>query len=256
MSEIITSRSNKTIIEAAKLSDKKYREEKGLFCFEGRKLFEEALGSNIKFNSVFVTENYLNSHFIPLDRVSAPIYTVTNTVYQKLTSDKAPDGIFCVAQKNENRLTEPGVCFILCSVRDPGNLGTCIRSARAFGIDSLILYDCADEYNPKVIRASMGAFFRQNIIHSDDIIKTIDELSKADYRVFPSALSDNSIPLSSADIGKKTVFIVGNEGHGIPEEVIKACGGRSVIIPMIGDTESLNASVAASILMWEISKKL
>lgn len=256
MSEIITSRNNKIIIETAKLKDKKYRNSEGVYCFEGRKLFEEALQSKVDFKSIFVTEKYQNSQFIPLDSINCPIYTVTNTVYEKLTSDKAPDGIFCVAHKKQTTSEELGVCFILCSVRDPGNLGTCIRSAKAFGIDTLILYDCADEYNSKVIRASMGAFFRQNIHHTEDIISTIKELYEKGYKVFPSALAKNSITLGDVTINKNTVFIVGNEGHGVPNEVIEACDNTSVLIPMIGDTESLNASVAASLLMWEISKTL
>ncbi|MBE6686714.1 MAG: RNA methyltransferase [Ruminococcaceae bacterium] len=256
MSEIITSRNNRIIIEASKLKDKKYRDQEGLYCFEGRKLFEEALQSKVSLKSVFITEKYQNSQKTPLDSIRCPIYTVTNTVYEKLSSDSAPDGIFCIAEKDKASADTNGTCFILCSVRDPGNLGTCIRSARAFGIDTLILYDSADEYNQKVIRASMGAFFRQSIVHTKDIVSTISELTSKGYEVLPSALSDNSISLNTVNINKKTVFIVGNEGHGVPECVIEACNNRSVLIPMIGDTESLNASVAASLLMWEQSKTL
>jgi len=256
MNNIITSRTNKTIVEASKLKDRKYREQKGLYYFEGRKLFEEALESAVTFESVFITEKYVKTQNIPLDRVNAPIYTVTDTVYEKLSDDRAPDGIFCIAKKNIPAKAELGTVFILCSVRDPGNLGTCIRSARAFGIDTLILHDCADEYNAKVIRASMGAFFRQSMHRTENIEETIRKLYDDGYIVLPSALSANSTSLSDITITPKTVFIVGNEGHGVPESVIKACNNTSVLIPMRGDTESLNASVAASLLMWEISKVL
>ena len=189
MTDIISSRNNKLIIETAKLKDKKYRDLQGLYCFEGRKLFEEALQSEITLKTVFVTEKYQKSHFTPLDSIKCPIYTVTDTVYEKLSLDKAPDGIFCIAEKNKAETKNQGTCFILCSVRDPGNLGTCIRSAKAFGIDTLILFDCADEYNQKVIRASMGAFFRQNITHTKDILSTVSQLYAEGYSVFPSALS-------------------------------------------------------------------
>ena len=253
MTEIITSRNNKTVTEAGKLKDKKYRDQTGLYCFEGRKLFLEACHSGIHFHSIFVTEKYQNEHSKTLDSISCPLYTVTNNVYSKLSDDRAPDGIFCIASKQSESTECNNIKFILSSVRDPGNLGTAIRCARAFGVGTLILHDCADEYNPKVIRASMGSFFRQNIAHTDRIEDTISELRKQGYIIYPAALTDTSRSLQDIIIDEKTVFIVGNEGHGISPDVISACG-NSVIIPMPGDTESLNASVAASILMWEQSK--
>jgi len=102
----------------------------------------------------------------------------------------------------------------------------------------------------------MGAFFRQSMHRTENIEETIRKLYDDGYIVLPSALSANSTSLSDITITSKTVFIVGNEGHGVPESVIKACNNTSVLIPMRGDTESLNASVAASLLMWEISKVL
>lgn len=254
--EIITSRNNKTVINAAKYKEKKHRDADGIFCFEGRKLFYEAISSAVELISVFVTEKTHKDVIKTIDLNKTLVYTVTDTVFEKLTNDKAPDGIFCLARKKQTLSAPCETHFILSSVRDPGNLGTCIRTAKAFGIDNLILHDCADEFNPKVIRASMGAFFRQNISHSDDIISTIETLTKSGYEVFPTALTENSIELNQINITKKTVFIIGNEGHGISKDVIDTLGGRSVIIPMPGGTESLNASVAASVLMWEISKVL
>ncbi|MBQ3183104.1 MAG: RNA methyltransferase [Clostridia bacterium] len=251
--EIITSRNNKTIIEASKLKDKKHRERTGLYCFEGRKLFEEALLSGIGITAVFVRRDRYAENKILLDRTDATIYTVSESVYEKLTEDKAPDGIFAVAKKPEGFPEIKGRCFILSEVRDPGNIGTCIRSARAFGIDTLILHNCADTYSPKVIRSTMGAFFRQNMICTEDISSILLTLTDKGYRILPTALSSKSISLVDIEINEKTVFIVGNEGHGISQSILECCR-ESVIIPMKGDTESLNASVAASLLMWEMSK--
>lgn len=253
MKEYITSRSNRHIVDAVKLKNKKYRDQTGLYCFEGNKLFIEALNSGVELCSVFFTEKSYNNLANLLDTLDCPLYTVTDNVYEKLTFDTAPDGVFCVAKRGCDRNSPCGKRFILSSVRDPGNLGTCIRSARAFCIDELILHDCADVYNSKVIRSSMGSFFRQHITHTDDIFATINRLYSDGYTVYATALNDRSIPLDQIKTDSKTVFIVGNEGHGISEEVIDACRG-SVIIPMPGDTESLNASVAASILIWELSK--
>lgn len=251
--EFITSRNNKTITEASKLKDKKYRERTGLYCFEGRKLFEEALISNTAIKTVFVREDSYAHYKNLLDRTDAAIYTVSNSVYEKLTEDKAPDGIFTVARKAAASSVIEGRCFILSEVRDPGNVGTCIRSARAFGIDTLILHNCADIYNPKVIRSTMGAFFRQNTVTTDDVFSLLKMLKTNGYRVLPAALSDKSVSLTDVKINEKTVFIVGNEGHGISESVLMQCG-ESVIIPMKGDTESLNASVAASLLMYKMTE--
>lgn len=252
--ELITSRNNKTVIQAAKYKNKKFRDTEGIFCFEGKKLFAEACSGGVEIISVFVTEKSHSYVINTLDSKATMVYTVTDTVYDKLSDDRSPDGIFCLARKNVSSDTSGNVKFILSSVRDPGNLGTCIRTARAFGIDELILHDCADEYNPKVIRSTMGAFFRQKISHTSDIINTVTDLISRGYKVYPTALTENSVSLSDIKIDKNTVFIIGNEGHGIPAELISALGGMSVIIPMPGDTESLNASVAASVLMWEMSK--
>ncbi len=251
--EFITSRNNKTVIEISKLKDKKHRERSGLYYFEGHKLFAEALDSSVEITQVFVREDRYDDYKFLLDRTDATIYTVSESVYEKLTDDKAPDGILAVAKKPDITGAINGKCFILSEVRDPGNIGTCIRSARAFGMDTLILHSCADVYNPKVIRSTMGAFFRQSILITEDIISTLNTLTDKGYEVFPTALSDNSISLSDININEKTVFIVGNEGHGISEEILDHCKS-AVIIPMKGDTESLNASVAASILLWEMSK--
>ena len=252
--ELITSRNNKTVVQAAKYKDKKFRDSESIYCFEGRKLFSEACVSGVDIISVFVTEKNYGYVTNTLDSKTTIVYTVTDTVFEKLSDDRAPDGIFCLARKPKSAEAKGRTRFILSSVRDPGNLGTCIRTARAFGIDELILHDCADEYNPKVIRSSMGAFFRQKITHTSDIIAAVTELKANGYKVYPTALTDKSVSLNDISIDKNTVFIIGNEGHGISPEIISALDGVSVIIPMPGDTESLNASVAASVLMWEISK--
>ena len=251
--ESITSRNNKTIIEVSKLKDKKHRDKTGLYCFEGRKLFLEAKNSGVCFSSVFVREDSYAENKNLLDIPDTSIYTVSESVYSKLSEDKAPDGIFAVAKKPNTPCDIKGKCFILSEVRDPGNIGTCIRTARAFGIDTLILHGCADIYNPKVIRSTMGAFFRQNLYCTEDITKTLDSLENMGYRILPTALSENSVSLSDIDIDSRTAFIVGNEGHGISDSILSRYSS-SVIIPMKGDTESLNASVAASLLMWELSK--
>lgn len=145
--------------------------------------------------------------------------------------------------------------FIVSSVRDPGNLGTIIRNANALGIDELIISaDCADIYNPRTVRAAMGALFRQKITVCRDIISAVSVLREMGYCVLAAALSQSSVSITNVDVSCRTCFLIGNEGHGLDGELINACSG-SVIIPMQNGCESLNAAAAAAILMWESAKK-
>lgn len=246
--EIITSRNNKKITEAVKLKDKKYRDAASLFCFEGYKLFCEALAQGISFTDIFVSESFLSAHEMP----DIPYTAVTDGVYEKLSCDKAPDGIFCVAEKPH---AEPknDTRFMACSLGDPGNVGTLIRTCAAFDIGALILCDgCADPYSPKAVRSSMGAVFRQCIITGNGV-QQIEELRKNGYTLCAATLSERSLEIGDIEITGKTCFAVGNEGHGLSKDIIDSCD-KQVIIPITKDTESLNASAAAAILIWELSK--
>ena len=253
---IITSRSNPLIMRIAKLADKKHRDSEQLFTFEGHKLLEEALKNNVEIEYIFHTEN---CDFFDNKLLNCRKFVVSDSVYSKISNEKSPQGIFCAAKYidifhkkvkiyNDNF---KGRAFIIASVRDPGNLGTIIRSAAAFGIDQLILSsDCADIYNIKTVRASMGSLFRQRITIADDIVQTAEYLQNNGYTVYAAALDNKAVNLRDIEINDKVCFSVGNEGHGLPDEYIKVCGG-TVIIPMTAGIESLNAAVAASILMWE-----
>ena len=140
-------------------------------------------------------------------------------------------------------------------IQDPGNLGTIIRTANALGVDFLILDSgCADLYNIKTVRASMGALFRQRIIVCENMTGTLLSLIGSGYNVYAAAPDSSSVRLDCLDITHKTCFIVGNEGHGLERSLIEASTG-SVYIPMEQGTESLNASVAAGILIWEGYRK-
>ena len=137
-------------------------------------------------------------------------------------------------------------------VQDPGNVGTVIRSADAFSVDGVFLLEgTADPYQPKVVRAAMGSIFRVPVyrVTTDTFFATMQKLS---LPVYAAALSDQAEPIGKTDLGN-SAMIVGNEGRGVrPETIARADGTR--IIPMSGNAESLNAAVAASILMWEMSR--
>ncbi len=260
----ISSRNNPFIKDIAKLADKKYREHLGKFAFEGRKLLEEAIISSVPLESVLFTEKVLADPKIqPLlekASLSAEMILVTNEVYEKISFEKSPEGVFSVAKAldkshnlyiiyNGSEFSER--CVILDGVRDPGNLGTVLRTASAFGIKNVILSsDCADVYNPKTVRASMGAVFRIKTSRVSDLPSTIKCLRENGKKVYSAALSENAKDLMSVDNADNAVFVIGNEGSGIRADVMDATDG-CVIIPMENGTESLNAASAATIILWE-----
>ena len=257
--EYISSRNNEFIIYCNSLHDKKNREREGVFIFEGIKLFSEALTRGVCLSCVLFTQK--NEELVKTLPESVRKIQVSDGVYQKISSEKSPSGIFCIAKAIDkfhkiatiyNNIN--GSKIILNSLRDPGNLGTVIRSALAFGIDEVILSDdCADIYNEKTIRASMGCLFSQRVTVCQDIIGTIKTLKENGYSVYATALDDNSLSLDDITCNEKTVFIIGNEGHGLSKDVIDA-SSSPLIIPMPGGAESLNASVASTILIWEMYK--
>ena len=268
MEGLIESRANPKIVETAKLSDRKYREREGVFCFEGSKLLAEAVSAGIPLKSVFCTEEAAGSFPDLIRSVSCPVFPVSSSVYEKLTFEKAPEGLFSVAKHLDNLIFSHTIYkkhshlsaimdrsrerFFLCEgIRDPGNAGTLIRTANALGIGRLVWSpDCADPYHPRTVRAAMGALFRQRQEQTDDLPAYIRALRADGYPVYAAALREDAVSLRDLPDRAGAVFVVGNEGHGLSEETIAACSG-CVRIPMAEGAESLNVSSAASILMWE-----
>lgn len=259
--EIIQSRSNPLIIECVKLRDRAYRKEKGLFFFEGRKLFDEAIARGVEFFAILTSEKaagYVIEKAPKPDQ--ARLVQVSGSVMEKISEEKSPDGIFCVAKTIDichdfatiyNNRNIEGRKLVLSSIRDPGNLGTIIRSAAALGVKELIISsDCADLYNSKTVRATMGALFSQKISIVDDLPSSIKYLNSLGYKTYAAVLREGAIKVNELTIDPFTCFVVGNEGHGLDDGVIDACSG-SCIIPMEKGAESLNAAIAASLFIWE-----
>jgi TrmH family RNA methyltransferase len=261
----ITSRNNNLICECAKLKDKKYRDKSALFVFEGKKLFFESIECGTEIEKIFVTDKGLS--LIEGVKINAEIYHVTESVYEKLSDDFSPDGIFCVARQNRNThqvvesivdifsTNEYNKLFMAVSVRDPGNLGTILRTASAMGIDAVLLSgDCVDIYNPKTVRSAMGALFKQKTVKFKDTDRIINELKSCGISVYAAALKENSRILGSFPLPYRHCFVAGNEGHGLDAQIIDLCSD-TVIIPMMPNNESLNVATASSVLMWESCKE-
>ena len=265
--QYISSKANSLVIRMAKLKDKKYRKAEGLFRFDGVKLFYEAIEKGVKIEYVFVKESASEAIKLAVKEsgIVAKVYLLSDDVFAKLTDEQSPEGVITVCPYLENvtvasdplaiaKETKGKITLILESVRDAGNLGTIIRTAKAFSIDNLIISsDCADVYNPKTVRAAMGALFSQNIVEVESISALIGEMRKEGARVYAAALKNDAKKLGSFDLELGNAIVIGNEGHGLSDEVITA-SDECLFIPMEQGSESLNASIAASVCMWELYK--
>ncbi len=253
--ERITSKSNASVVAAAKLSDKKYRERTQTFAFEGIKLFREARAAGAELSSVFVTENAYEKYREELSSVDPILYVVTDAVYEKLSFENAPQGVFCVCSYfSPNPREENGFVLLLDGVADPGNFGAVLRSADAFGVDAVYTgAGCADRYNPKTVRACMGSLFRVELRRAPTLSDEIARLREEGFRIYATALDTRSQDIRRVDFTGKVGFVIGNEGHGVSDEVLRTCTG-SVIIPMREGPESLNAAVASGVVMWEAAR--
>ncbi len=268
--EIITSRQNSLLVETHKLSDRKHRTRSGLFRFDGVKLASEALLRGAGLHAVLLRQSDAETVAQRIFSLCGKDFSketrvvcVADHVFDSLSAESAPEGVICVAHmQKEMHMAWQGTpptdehVMLLEAVRDPSNLGAIIRSAAAFGVDRLILSaDCADIYNAKAVRASMGTLFSQRIDRTDDLTAAIEALRQSGRRVFAAALDEKAERLGDFSIQRGDCAVIGNEGHGLSERVIEACG-RTVYIPMTERAESLNAAVAASVLMWSFSRNI
>lgn len=249
----ISSRQNPTVMRFATLKDKKGRDAEGLFIAEGKKLCSEAVGHvNVRF-ALLCEEKKGSKELIRLcERSGGEIIVLSEGAFSKLSSDTAPDGVIfiCNASGEGSVIGADEKIFILENVRDPGNVGTIIRTAAAFGCDRLILSDCADIYNPKVVRATMGAVFKMKFTVCKGLTEILSLLKSEKRRIIASALRSDALVAGEVKLCPSDCIIIGNEGHGVSEETLKICSDV-IYIPMSGKTESLNAASAAAVLMWE-----
>ncbi|MCQ2438492.1 MAG: RNA methyltransferase [Oscillospiraceae bacterium] len=248
--ELITSRKNARIRHFRSLaSDRAYRREQGEFLCDGIKLLREALQFGAEVTHVLTTENTAGE--LPAGVQASLIDRELLRYVSPL--ENSPGPVFSVRQNSKALPERPERVMVLENVQDPGNVGTVLRTAAAFGMDLVLLCgECADPYNPKTVRSTMGAMFRQRF-------------ALIERRELPALLADWELPLYGAalsdrarDIGdyslSRCAVAVGNEGHGLSRELLELCTGE-LIIPMAPDSESLNAAVAASVIMWEMKKQ-
>ena len=236
---VITSKSNPTIKEIAKLLDKKFRKEFGQYLVEGVKPVNECIAAGCKIDKIVCTEELAESF--------TGAVVVSREVFSSISSEKTPQGVLAVVEMPKTQLQPPEKsCILLDRLQDPGNLGTIIRTANAAGYNEIYLINCTDSYSPKAVRASMsGIFFVR--VYSGSQEEVLNALA--------------GVPIICADMDGEDIFkfeppqkfclCVGNEGGGISEEIIKKSKFK-VKIPMAETCESLNAAVSAGIAMYQL----
>jgi TrmH family RNA methyltransferase len=227
----ITSINNQLIKDMTKLHQKKYRDQLGLFLVEGYHLYEEAQKYGV-IKHIFTTNRQITG--------SKVIY-VSETVLKKLAKMDSPQGIVTICEKVKSQAVTNKV-LLIDHLQDPGNLGTLLRSALAFGFETVVLDQTVDLYNDKVLRSTQGALFQLNIINQDGVLFIQNH---KDYTVYGTSMNGESI--SKINREGKMILILGNEGNGVREELLKITN-KNVTIKM-QKVESLNVGVAGSIIM-------
>jgi TrmH family RNA methyltransferase len=258
--DIISSPSNSTVKHIKSLLQKKNRELHGQFIVEGLKMVSEALVSGFSIDMLVFSETgvKLQQEFELYDRAVHTIVT-TDSVFKGISDTQTPQGVLAVVQQRKYDLMkavgqEKSFLIILDGVKDPGNLGTIIRTVDAAGGDGVVLVnDCVDPYNPKAVRSTMGSIFRVPLFQGYDMVELIDKLDHFGYHTVTSHLEGSNV-FDWQGGHAKTALVIGSESHGVSRHMTDAADSL-VKIPMAGGAESLNASVAAGILIYEIFRK-
>ena len=233
---LITSKDNETIKHIRKLKEKKYRDEFGEYLVEGIKLINEAIQENLNIKTVVICDNCnkeaINQNLMYEIAKHECIY-VDEKVFNTITEVKNPQGILAVIEKTGKEKDinyKEDIIVILDSLQDPGNLGTILRTVDSVGLSQIIVSKTSgDVYNSKVVRSTMGAIFRVNVIESENLIDTVKELKKHKFTILATSLdTDKSI----YDIAyKKTAIVIGNEANGVSKE-IQDLADTKIKIPM------------------------
>ena len=252
----ITSKENEFIKHVRKLKDKKYRDMANQYMIEGIKLLAEAIQEKAPIQQIILCDDCEKNEAIPKELMyeiaKYECIYVTEKIFKHLSEVQTPQGILAIIERN-NQDTEidytQDILVALDDVQDPGNLGTILRTVDSIGLTQILVSKgTADAYNPKVVRSTMGAIFRVKIIECEDLKQTLKEIKKHKFKIVVSSLqTENTI----YDINyNKKVIIIGNEANGVETE-IQDMADEKIKIPMLGKTESLNASVATGIILYE-----
>lgn len=258
--EKITSKSNEMIKNVKKLfTSRKARFEKNQFVLEGARLCFDVFNSDYRVVCFLVTEKAYEKYEAECKHmidIASKSFLITNDIALKLADTENTQGIFAVCEflSNDFKIEKNKKYIALDSLQDPSNLGAIIRTAEALGIDGAICFNCCDIYNPKALRASMGSILRLPVITSENLCIDIEHMKADGFSVYSAVPDSSAKDITKIDFNTSSVMIIGNEGNGISNEV-QACSTDLVTINMLGRAESLNASMAGAIAMWEMLRQ-
>lgn len=266
---MITSTSNARVKGLVNLiKKKKARDADNIYVVEGIRMFKEVPIEELK--EVYVSESFYKKERDVVEEVlkgsGIKPELLADMVYAHISDTKSPQGILCVVRRKEYTLERiMGASemrmdkntmhmIVLEHLQDPGNLGTIFRTAEAAGVTGIIMdRECVDIYNPKTIRSTMGAIYRVPFVYVENLHETINKLKEKEIRVYAAHLED-SVDYDEPDYTKGCAFLIGNEGNGLMKETADLADSY-IKIPMAGQVESLNAAVAATVLMFEVSRQ-
>ncbi len=260
---VISSKENRYIKLWRQLSaDGRARRKQGLFACEGARLCMDAALSGIAVQAVLYTEKAATVYAAQLHPVldaAVCAFEITPQLAQYMADTASPQGVFCICEMPHAAelpaLSPKGRYLALEDIQDPANLGTVIRTAEALGLNGLLLSaGCCDVYSPKVLRGSMGGVFRLPLLHTADMATAVTTLRGQGFRLYACVPDADAQNICNTDLGDGCICIIGNEGNGLRENTIAACDAR-ITIPMDGRAESLNAAMAAGIVMWELKRR-
>ncbi len=256
---VITAKNNPKIKEIkGLLTSSKDRKNNGLFVLEGVRLCCDAVKSGCEITSVFCTETCAEKYadsINELKNATSDFFFVSEDVLKSISDTVTPQGVVCAVKMCSNDFGyESGKRYIaLDTIQNPDNLGAISRTAEAFGIDGMVICGGCDIYNPKALRASMGALFRLPVKVCTNLKDEISLCKKVGIQSFATVPDRDACDITKTNFSMGAFCIIGNEGNGVSKEVIDACD-RKITIKMQGRAESLNAAAAASITMWELVK--
>lgn len=254
--QVISSKENELVKHIKKLKEKKYRDINQEYIIEGIKLIKEAIEEKAEIKQIIVCDNCLNTEVIPKDIMyeiaKYECIYVTEKIFISISDVSTPQGILAIVKRKgkETKIDyTQDIMVILDDIQDPGNLGTILRTVDSVGLNQIIVSKgTADCYNSKVIRSTMGAIFRVNIIESEDLETTLKQIQQNNFKLVVTSLQTKK-SLYDIKFNKKAI-IIGNEANGV-EKKIQDMADEKIKIPMLGKTESLNASVATGVVLYE-----
>jgi|LSQX01.2.fsa_nt_gb TrmH family RNA methyltransferase len=263
----ITGSGNKYIKHIKSLNIKKYRDTFGEYLIEGKKILEEAIYENVEIKSVVINDKFLNSDSSNSERIldqlnnrNIDVFRIPEKIFKDISNTENPQGVMAILKINEISINDfiqegnPSFLIFCENIQDPGNMGTIIRTADAAGVDGvLVSKGCVDIYSPKVVRSTMGSLFHLPIIKINDNIEVINHLRTKKYKIICTHLTGTEF-YYNIDAVDKIIVLIGNESNGASEQLASQ-SDCLVKIPMFGKAESLNAAVAAGILMYEVALK-